>query len=148
MNRFTLVDRAFFLKRTVLFTSLDLDLLLAIADKLTTVTFEENQPIFGLHEEAYRMYFIARGHVEIMDKENKKIATLDADDFFGDESLFSEMPRSYSAISKSESVLFALSRTNLLTIISECPSVATGFLQAYTSITPFRPRRSVKGEPS
>jgi CRP/FNR family cyclic AMP-dependent transcriptional regulator len=127
MNRFTLIDRAFFLKRTVLFTSLDLDLLIAIADKLT---------------------IIARGHVEIMDKENKKIATLDADDFFGDESLFSEMPRSYSAISKSESVLFALSRTNLLTIISECPSVATGFLQAYTSITPFRPRRSLKGEPS
>lgn len=147
MNRFTLIDRAFSLKRTVLFSSLDLDLLLAIADKLTVVSFEEQQHIFGINEEAYHMYFIARGTIEIHDNKNKILATLSTDDFFGDESLFSDQPRAYSAVSKTDSVLFALSRTNLLTIISECPSVAIGFLQAYTSTTPFRPRKNTKGEP-
>lgn len=141
MNRFTLIDRAFFLKRTIVFSSLDLDLLLAIADKLSVVAFEHEHPIFGLNEEGYRMYFIARGSVDIRDAHGHLLATLDTGEFFGDESLFSERPRSYSAISKGDTILFALSRTNLLTIISECPAVAIGFLQAYTSTTPFRPRK-------
>lgn len=145
MNRFTLIDRAFFLKRTLLFSSLDFDLLLTIADKLNVISYEENQHIFGVNEEAFRMYFIARGTVEICDMHQNLITTLGADEFFGDESLFNEKPRAYSAISKTETILFALSRTNLLTIISECPSVAIGFLQAYTAMTPFRPRKT-KGE--
>lgn len=140
MNRLTLIDRAFFLKRTPLFATLDFDLLLAVADKLSIISFDPDEPIFRINEEAYHMYFIVSGSVEIRDVQNHVLATLGADDYFGDEAVFNEKPRAYSAKSQDKTTVLALSRTNLLTIISEYPSVAVGFLQAYTSATPFRPR--------
>jgi CRP/FNR family cyclic AMP-dependent transcriptional regulator len=140
MKRLTLVDKAFFLKKTLLFSALDLDLLLAIADKLSIVSFDEGKQIFGTGEEAFRMYFIVKGIVEIRDPQRNVLAELSDEEFFGDEAMFNEKPRTYDAISKTDTVLLALTRTNILTIISECPSVAVGFLQAYTSTTAFRPR--------
>lgn len=140
MNKLTLIDRAFFLKKTPLFGMLDLDLLLPIADKLQVVTFDAGTPVFKIDEEAYRMYFIAEGTVEIFDSAHAIIATLSDADFFGDESIFNQQKRAYEAVCKTDSTLLALSRTTLLTIISECPSVAVGLLQAYTSMTSFRQR--------
>lgn len=142
MNKFTLIDKAFFLKRTVLFGNLDLDLLLAIADKLHLITLEEGQKIFSADENAYRMYFLVKGDVQILSPDGKPLAVLHPDEFFGDEALFSEKPRTYHATSLTETTLLALSQTNLLTIISECPSVALGILQAYASVTSFRQRPS------
>jgi CRP/FNR family cyclic AMP-dependent transcriptional regulator len=143
MNKFTLIDRAFFLKKTALFCILDLDLLLPIADKLQVINFDKGDPIFRPGEEAYRLYFIVKGKVEIR-VEQQPTTLLEAEDFFGDESIFNEQPRAYSAISHTEVTLLALSRTNLLTIISECPSVAIGLLQAYTLTTPFRLRKEME----
>lgn len=141
MTKLTLIDKAFFLKKTILFSNLDLDLLLAIADKLQMVTFEGSQTIFGIGEEAYRMYFVVNGTVEIQDANQRPLATLGPEEFFGEESLFSDKVRAYHAFCKTNCMLLSLSRTNLFTIISECPSVAVGFLQVYSSMTSFRPRR-------
>lgn len=141
MQRLTLIDRAFFLKRTLVFSTLDFDLLLAIADKLSVASFDPDEPVFGYNEDAYHMYFILNGTIQIRDAQNATLATLGADDYFGDESIFNEKPRAYSATCKTNAILMSLSRTNLLTIISEYPSVAVGFLQAYTSATTFRSRK-------
>lgn len=140
MSKFTLIDKAFFLKRNILFGTLDLDLLLAIADKLSIVTYDAKDPIFSVNEDAHRMYFIVKGIVEISGPDGNVLAVLGIDDFFGDESIFNEKRRAYSAISKTDCILLTLSRTNLLSIISESPAVAVGLLQAYTSMTSFRPR--------
>ncbi|MBA3958622.1 MAG: cyclic nucleotide-binding domain-containing protein [Parachlamydiaceae bacterium] len=142
MKKFTLIDKAFLLKKTLLFGTLDLDILLAIADKLQEITFVDEETIFGVGEEAFRMFFIVQGQVDICDANHQHVTIIDRDEFFGDESMFNEKPRAYYAISKGHTSLLALSRTNLLTIISECPSVAMGFLQAYTSTTSFRPRKN------
>lgn len=138
MKNYTLIDKAFLLKRTPLFEQLDLDLLLPIADKLTLAQFDAGDAIFSYNEEAHRMYFIVNGSVKITDSQGVQIAMLGDEDFFGDESIFNEKPRQYSAMTETETILLSLSRTNLLTIISECPSVAVGLLQVYTSTTPFR----------
>lgn len=140
MKRYTLIDKAFLIKKTALFEQLDLDLLLAIADKLTLAHFDKGDLIFNHNEEAHRMYFIVKGSVSILDKNQVQLASLGPEDFFGDESIFSEKPRGYTATCQEDTILLSLSRTNLLTIISECPSVAVGLLQAYTSTTPFRQR--------
>lgn len=141
MNKLTLIDRAFFLKRLPIFSTLDLDILLAIADKLHVVNFEAGEMIFGFNEDAHRMYFIVKGSVEIRNEEQLSIAQLEQDDYFGEEALFNEQPRSYEAISQSDSTVMALSKTNLLSIISECPGVAVSLLKAYASNTPFRRRK-------
>jgi CRP/FNR family transcriptional regulator, cyclic AMP receptor protein len=140
MKRLTLIDKAFLLKKTPLFVSLDLDLLLPIADKLGIVSFHAGDFIFSNLEEAHRMYFILNGKVEIQ-VPPATLALLSQDDFFGDESIFNEKPRAYTAISKTDSTLLTLSRTNLLSIISECPSVAVGLLQVYASTIAFRLRK-------
>ena len=124
MKKIGLIDRAFLLKRTPLFSNLDLDLILASADKLVVSTWKPSETIFEKGDEATRMYFIAEGEV---DCEDKRLGPLD---FFGDEALFNERPRAYSAKATRETTLLTLSKTNLLTIISECPSVAVGLLQA------------------
>lgn len=137
MKRLTLIDKAFFLKKTPLFSSLDLDLLLTIADKLSLIVFEDKEDIFVLDEDANRMYFIVKGEVEII-LNNRSLGMLQTGDFFGEESLFNNKPRSYTAKAKNKTHVMTLSRTNLYTIISECPSVAVGFLQVYASNMDFR----------
>lgn len=134
MKPLTLIDKAYLLKRTELFKSLDLDELLPIADKLSQAHFDADKTIFTKGDQALRMYFIAKGQVEC------DTTTLEAVDFFGDEAIFSLEPRAYTARSKTESILLSISRTNLLTIISECPSVAVGLLHLYGLAMPIRPR--------
>lgn len=141
MKHLTLIDKAFLLKKTKIFSRLDLDLLLVIADKLESVEFEANDYIFAPEETGGRMYFILRGQILIQDEEKKELATLESPEFFGDEALLSDQPRAYFAKAKTDCLLLTLSKTNLLTIISECPQVAMSLLQAYTSQHKFRPRR-------
>ncbi len=144
MKRLTLIDKAFLLKRTPLFSALDLDLLLTIADKLGFVMFDPGDYIFVAGEEANRMYFIVKGQVEIQSVHQQSICTLGTGDFFGEESLFNNKPRAYAAFTPIETQVLTLSRTNLYTIMSECPSVAIGFLQVYTSVLQFRPIKKVE----
>lgn len=144
MKPLTLIDKAFILKRTPLFTALSLDLLLSIADKLNPVAFEANDYVFVANEEANRMYFIVKGQINIQSVEGQSICILSTADFFGEESLFNNKPRGYAAFCSADTLLLALSRTNLYTILSECPSVAIGFLQVYTSAFHFRPIKPVE----
>ncbi len=137
MKRITLIDKAFLLKRTPLFNSLDLDLLLPIADKLELIEYDAGEVIFKPGDQANRMYIIVRGTVTVQLK-GQGSATLTEDDFFGDESLFNEQTRAYQATSKTDAQLFSLSKTNLMTTLLECPSAALGFLQVYTKALPFR----------
>lgn len=138
MKQLTLIDKAFLLKKTPLFAMLDLDLLLVISDKLETLRLDEEDVVFAVSDPGTRVYFIVKGVIEIQGQNGKAPFELSTPAFFGDESLFSEKPRAYAAIAKSESLLLSLSKTNLLTIISECPQVAVGLLQAYASTNPMR----------
>lgn len=143
----TLIDKAFLLKRTPIFSALDLNLLLTVADKLSLVAFNPADDIFVINEEANRMYFIVKGQVEIQDAQRQIICQLESGDFFGEESLFSNKPRDYRACTPVETHVLTLSRTNLYTIISECPAVAVGFLQVYTSALKFRPFKPKENQP-
>lgn len=124
MKKIGLIDKAFLLKRTLLFANVDLDIILASADKLGVTTWDPEEVIFEKGDEATRMYFIAKGQVQCGD------TLLGQASFFGDEALFNERPRAYKAHSVGDTTLLTLSKTNLMTIISECPSVAVGLLQA------------------
>ena len=46
-----------------MFSSLELDLLLPIADKLILIDFETNEIVFDLGEQAFNMYIIGEGKV-------------------------------------------------------------------------------------
>lgn len=136
MKELTLIEKAFYLKKNVLFKELDLDLLLIIAEKMVQDVYDKKEKIFDEKQAANRMYFIYEGKVKIY-KSNKSIY-LDANDFFAEESLFNDKPRDYSAICIEDTVFLTLSKTNVMTIISECPSIAISLLEIYTTLFPFR----------
>lgn len=138
MKQLSLVEKAFFLKKTFLFKDLDLDLLIAIADNMSQDIYDAQEKTFDINQRANRMYFIVHGSVEILDNDNKVIQTLNSTDFFGDESLFNDKLRQYKSICKTDSLILTITKTNLLNVISECPSVALALLKKYAQITPCR----------
>lgn len=138
MKQLSLIERAFFLKKVRLFSELDLDSLLAIAEKLHHDDYDANEKVFTPGQVANRIYLIAHGAVSILDERGRSLCEVSAGDFFGDESLFNEQPRTYSAICKTECLFLTLSRSHLLSIISECPAVAIVLLQAYAQQLPCR----------
>lgn len=140
MKALNVLDKAFLLKKTSLFASLDLDLLLTIADKMELLNFASEEKIFQSNQNASRMYLIVDGKVEILNKAHQSIAVLKPVEFFGDEGIFNEKPRSYTAVCTSNVLLLALSRSHLLSIIDECPNVAIALLEAYSQNIEFRER--------
>lgn len=128
----SLIEKAFFLKKSRLFSELDLEVLLAIAEKLNEDDYDKDEKVFTPGQVANRIYLIAEGAVQIFDEHRRLVCDLGVGDYFGDESLFNEQPRSYSAVCKTDTVFLTLSRSHLLSIISECPSVAVTLLQSYS----------------
>lgn len=139
MNKLTLIEKAFWLKKQPLFSALELDMLLPIADKIGTISLKAGDTIFYARESALRLYFILNGRVGIVEADNVS-SLLGPGDFFGDEAIFSDAPYAYDAICKTDTTLLTLSRTHLFTIIHECPSVAVALLQVYAATTPYRKR--------
>lgn len=138
MRTLTLIDKAFLLKKTTLFGSLDLDLLLTIADKLGSMNYKLGDIIFSRAQDASVMYLIANGTVAIECGKNQ--VRLLKGEFFGDESVFNEKARAYTATCAEAATLLTLSRNHLLGIIAECPSVAVALLEAYSARVDFRDR--------
>lgn len=134
----SLIEKAFFLKKVRLFSELDLEILLAIAEKLHEDDYDAGEKVFSSGQVANRIYLIVNGTVQITDERLKPYAELSATDYFGDESLFNEQPRAYAATCKTDTLFLTLSRSHLLSIISECPSVAVSLLQSYSQHLPCR----------
>lgn len=134
----SLIEKAFFLKKMRLFSELDLEVLLAIAEKLHEDEYDQDEKVFSPGQVANRIYLIESGSVQIFDERMKLRSELQAGDYFGDESLFNELPRGYAAVCKTDANLLTLSRSHLLSIISECPSVAVTLLQSYSQLLPCR----------
>jgi len=142
MTTYNLIEKAFALKQTSLFENLDLEMLLAIGDRMGIVSFNEGDKIFYLDQEDNNMYVIVEGEVEVRDHDQRIITTLSKGDFFGDESIFNGQTRCYEVISKGRTLLMMITRTTLLTVMSENPSIAITLLQEYASTTTFRKRKS------
>lgn len=142
-----LIEKAFFLKKVKIFSDLELELLLAIGEKLHEDAYEANEKVFIPGQVANRIYLIAEGSVEIFDGPMRPIALLHPGELFGDESIFNEQPRAYTAICKTNVLFYTLSRSQFLSIISECPSVAVLLLQAYSHELPCRQKNSKRPSP-
>ncbi|MDB6082104.1 MAG: cyclic nucleotide-binding domain protein [Chlamydiia bacterium] len=143
MTPYTIIEKAFFLKKTQLFQELDLDLLLVIADKAELRSCIHGEHLFSINQDAHRIYVILQGIVIITNDEEQEQARLLAGDFFGDESLFNQEPRGYTAQAEGleETIVLTISRTHLIEIILECPQVAIAIIRSYAAVTPFRKRK-------
>ena len=82
----SLIEKAFFLKKVRLFTDLELEPLLAIAEKLHEDDYDAGEKIFIQGQVANRIYFIESGTVQICDERLKPYSEVGIGDYFGDES--------------------------------------------------------------
>lgn len=134
-----LIDKAFLLKNTQLFRSLDMEVLLSIAEKAELLSFKPGNVIFSLHQPAYCLYIVAEGSVIVQLHNNCDTQyELFPKDFFGEESLFNNMARQYSVKAHSKVKLLILSKGQIMNIIEECPSVGFTLLEMYTKQITFR----------
>ena len=138
MKSLSLIEKTFFLKKVKLFSELDFEFLFALAEKLHDDDYDAAEKVFTEGQVANRIYFVASGTIQLFDERMRLISEITSTDFFGDESLFNDSPRAYSAICKTDALLLTLSRSHLLSIISECPSVAVSLLQLYANSLPCR----------
>jgi CRP/FNR family cyclic AMP-dependent transcriptional regulator len=135
-----LIEKAFILKKSPLFAGIDLDLLLSLADKATLGRFEAEEIIFGHAQEGSRLYIVAEGRVALTGKEDLFISEIRGTDFFGDEALFNDRPRGYSAVALENVLLVSLSKTHLMGFMNECPAALINLMQIWASRTDLRPR--------
>lgn len=140
MSELILIEKAFFLKKTALFSEVDLDLLLAISDKVDVYEFDKGDFAFSYNQEAKSLYVIFSGTVDILDENDVIVTTLGHFDFFGDEAIYAHTPRNYSARISSDAQLIVISRSHINEIILEAPQVALALIRAYATVTPIRKR--------
>lgn len=126
-----LIEKAFILKKSPLFSSIDLDLLLSLADKATLGRFEREETIFGYAQEGSRLYVVAEGQVALRNEKGQLMALVQSPDFFGDEALFNERPRGYMAAALDASILVSLSKTHLFGFMNECPAALINMMQIW-----------------
>ena len=126
-----LIERALLLKKTRIFSQLDLDLLVNIADKSDYQEFKEGQTIFSFQQDATRIFIISEGKVKLTFPDEKKELELKSADHFGDLSLFSETKRCYQAICLQDTKVLTLAKPDFLRIVTEFASVAFALLTEY-----------------
>ncbi|MEI6531300.1 MAG: cyclic nucleotide-binding domain-containing protein [Chlamydiota bacterium] len=140
MQKSSLIEKAFLLKKTTLFAGVDLDLLLSLADKATMGTFEAQEPIFGACQEGSRLYVVADGRIALFCPEKTLLGEVKSPDFFGDEALFNDRPRGYSATALENSALLSITKMHLLSFMNECPSALINLMQIWANGTLYRDR--------
>ena len=80
---------------------------------LTRSTFEKHGILFRHNEEAHSMYFIEKGSVKLITKNDKILAKLNSGECFGEAALISNTKRNYSAITEQKSIFLVIDRITL-----------------------------------
>jgi|SRR5262245_3863645 len=81
------------------------------------------ETIFKEGEEAKELYVIKAGQVEIQ-LGNRVLATLDANDIFGEMALIDSSPRSATAMAKTDVALVPVSKKDFVALVSRAPTFA------------------------
>lgn len=81
------------------------------------------ETIFKEGETAKELYVIRSGQVEIQ-LGNRLLATLEANEIFGEMALIESAPRSATAIAKTDVALVPISKEDFLTLVSRAPTFA------------------------
>jgi len=133
MKQLTLIDKAFLLKKTEIFRSLDLDYLLTLAEKLQPITVEQKQKIITKGTEATRLFIIVSGTVAIMQPDGELEAKeLSENGYFGDRALFAQQAHDYTAVALTNCALFSLHASHIFALIEQSPTLAINLLQLYS----------------
>ena len=126
----TIPERIVFLKKIHLFSGLSDNDLNDLAQTLVDEPFKTGDVIIKQDTRGDTFYIIYRGHVKVVRQQNKReriLAHLVAQDFFGEEELFSKKIRTASIIAESDGSVLALHHSKLNELIKRSPKLKPNF---------------------
>jgi CRP/FNR family cyclic AMP-dependent transcriptional regulator len=127
-NRLLLVEKVLILKSLSIFSDTPEHILADLAPLMEEEEYEKDTLIFGEGEMGDCMYIIHQGEVKIH-KENVTLAVLKEKEVFGELALLDPEPRSASATTISDCILFRIDQEPLYEVIDIRPEVARGFIK-------------------
>jgi CRP-like cAMP-binding protein len=132
---FRLLEDVIFLKKTVLFSSMQTSELRAIAAIANELYFENGKEIVRENDVGDSLYIIKDGSVKIVksihDKQSIKLAELTKGDCFGEMALFDAELRSASVYAKEPCTLICINRDDLNDLLLDYPTIGVEFLKIF-----------------
>jgi len=117
------------LQNIPLFDGLSRKELSAVESILHRRTYAPDEILFHQGNPGVGMYVIQEGTIDILyEPTGETLAELTDGDFFGELALLNETPRSATAISRADSVLYGLFRPDLLDLVERDPSLGVQVL--------------------
>jgi len=117
------------LQNTPLFDGLSRKELSAVESILHRREYDPEEVLFHQGNPGVGMYIIEEGTVDILyEPTGERLAELTDGDFFGELALLNETPRSATAISRTDSVLYGLFRPDLLGLVEQDSSLGVQIL--------------------
>lgn len=140
----TRAEIATFLQRVYIFSKLSVGELALIADRFRVVSFEPGTVIFNEGDPGSEMFIVREGRVATLINlpggQKKEIAEFTPGDFFGEMTVFENVPRSATCIATEASTLLSLGQQELLSLIDPFPEIVTSITYRMLSITTQRLR--------
>ena len=120
----SLETKTAFLQHIHLFHDLSLENVGVIASLLNEETFAADEPVFHQGNEADRFYIIYRGAVkvvQVVDKEERKLAELVAGDYFGEQEVMNRHRLAASVVATERSIMFSIPADQLRMLLKKFP---------------------------
>lgn len=127
-----LISRALVLRKVTLFSSLPAELLQTIAEILQQKNCAANEVLFQEGDWGDGMYIVAKGSVNLLQK-NKQFSVCGDDSFFGELALLDDEPRFATAIAAEDSKLFFIEKSEFIRLTDEVPAILRAVTQAVVS---------------
>jgi len=121
-------ERVRLLKRVALFSELDDDDCVQLAEKMERLVLPANETVFLRGDSGDTLYVVAEGSLDVLvpsgDRDTHRIATLGSGDFFGEMSLLTGEPRKATIRTGTSAVLYELPREAVARLAEARPQVA------------------------
>ncbi len=106
-----------------LFRGADPDFVKEIALHLRPLVLTPGDVVFEEGDEGRDMYFIARGQLEVVSRDGRRLALMEPGDFFGEIALLRQAPRSATVRAVQYADVYSLSRTAFENVVARYPEV-------------------------
>lgn len=136
-KKLDLESKLLFLKRVPIFSGVDDESLIKIANVTSEKNYSKKNIVFHEGDYGDALYIIKNGRIKIskvaIDGREKTLSILKTGDFFGEMAIFDNMPRSATSEAMDNDVkLLSISKTDFERVVFENPSIALGIMKDLT----------------
>ena len=132
----SIMETILFLKRIPIFSNIHGEGLKRIADIAQEKVYEAGKTIFHENEMGDVLYIIKKGSVQIFkvlgSGQEKTLAVLHEQAFFGEMSILDNSPRSASAKAMEDSTLLAVDKDSFKEVVNEYPEIAFEIFKVFS----------------